>query len=58
MRRLFLLLVVLMPAFSTLPGCGSGASSTPAEQEKKYEQTKADMAKGMEAMKAMKGPKK
>jgi hypothetical protein len=59
MRRFFLLLVVLMSTFSFLPGCGSGgSSSTPADQQKRLEQSKADMAKGMDAMKAMKGPQK
>jgi hypothetical protein len=59
MKRFSLLLVMLVATLSFLPGCGDGASKpSAADQQKKVEQSKADMAKGMEAMKALKGPKK
>jgi hypothetical protein len=57
MKRFFLLLVVLS-TFSFLPGCGGEKASSPADQKKVVEQSQADMKKGMEAMKAMKGPQK
>jgi hypothetical protein len=59
MRRLFLLLVVLMSTFSFLPGCGDGGSkSSPAEQEKRLTESKANMEQGMKAMKALKSAPK
>jgi len=58
MRRFFLLLVVLMSTFSFLPGCGGEKAPSQGDQKKVLEQSQANMAKGMEAMKAMKGPKK
>ncbi len=59
MKRCFLLLVVLLSTFSFLPGCGGEKKPSEADQQKKIEQSQADMKKGMEAMKsAMKGIKK
>lgn len=54
MRRLFLLLVVIVPMFSFLPGCGGESTPSKADQQKKMEEGQAAMKKGMEAMKAMK----
>ncbi len=55
MRRFVLLFAVLMSTFSVLPGCGSGSAPSPADQKKVQAESQANMQKGMEAMKAMKG---
>jgi hypothetical protein len=55
MKRFFLSVAVLC-VFSLLCGCGGEKPRSQADQKKALEQTQANMAKGMEAMKALKGP--
>ena len=58
MRRFVLLLVVLASTLSVLPGCGGESAPSAANEKKVLETSQANMAKGMDAMKAIKGPKK
>lgn len=55
MNRYFLALAMLVAIFPVLTGCGGAPAPSKADQQKSLEQSQANMAKGMDAMKALKG---
>jgi hypothetical protein len=53
MKR-FVLFSLVVAMFSFLSGCGGESAPSKVDQQKRLEQTDANMKQGMDAMKAMK----